>query len=428
MMNEKVLILRCCPVCGTCVLTQDGRTACEMICTRAPGNDKNKLTVKLWYDFRDAPLVLTADAAAGDEAVVKIRPYRIELFMQDTLCDEEWPCGSGFLTAESRAEGDFLPELFLSPEEKNACCRPLRRGIPLAALRAPGVNIGDCIPFSDETDSDGLYHLFYLYDRHHHKSKWGLGAHQWAHASTADFKSWNEHPMAIGITEPWEGSICTGSVCRADDADGSPAWYAWYAVRMSDRSPARVTYAKSKDLAHFEKCGSYFHLPAGYEPTSARDPKVFYQDGVFHMFVTTTRQSTGNGCLAHLVNEKMTVDGWRDAGVTVEWTKTFPDEPEKRHQPECPDHFKMGDTYYIVFGIRGTAHYGFSDNPYGGWIFPENDTIPCGAVPKSAVLPGTQRRIFSGFICEDDGYAGHLCAVEALQNPDKTLRFSLLSL
>lgn len=411
---------------GSATFTEGDRTACEIAF-------EEKLTVRLWYDFREEALTLAASACESDAILLNIRPYRIELYVNGALCDEEWPCGKGYLTLESKVKGDFAPTLSpLTPEVIAELPYYTRRSIETAAIRAPGVNVGDCIPYSDETDTDGKYHLFYLYDRHHHCSKWGFGAHQWAHVSTTDFKVWDEHPMAVGITEDWEGSICTGSVCRGVDENGEKAWYAWYAVRMCDRSPARMTYAKSKDLVHFEKCGEYFSLPEGYEPTSARDPMVFYMDGKYHMFVTTSRLSDKSGCLAHLVNDRMAIDGWQDAGATMAWIEHCDEnDPTRYWQPECPDHFKIGEWYYLVFGIGGRGHYCFSKDPYGDWIFPENDTIPCGNVPKSATLPGSGRRVFMGFINEggrDFGYAGRLCGVEAFQNPDGTLRFEPLAL
>ncbi len=403
--------------CGNAIFCEGDHTACEITLD-------GQLAVRLWTDFSDTPLTLTANVSEGDSVRLNIRPYRIELYVNGKLADEEWPCGTPFLTVNSRSSGDFTPTLAeIPPECPEKQPDVTRAALSTAQIRIPGVNIGDCIPYSDESDPYGRYHLFYLYDRHHHTSKWHLGAHQWAHVSTADFRLWDEHPMAVGITEDWEGSICTGSVCRAGER-----WYAWYAVRMSDRSPARMTYAVSKDRIHFEKCNAYFHLPEGYEPTSARDPMVFFMDGKYHMFVTTSRLSDGSGCLAHLTNDRMAIDGWQDAGVTMAWIDHCPaDDPTRLWQPECPDHFKMGDFYYLVFSIGGTAHYGFSKNPYGDWIFPENNCIPCGTVPKSAVLPGTGRRIFMGFIGEG-GYAGHLCAAEAFQNPDGTLRFEELAL
>lgn len=123
------------------------------------------------------------------------------------------------------------------------------------------------MPFSDQ----GIYHLFYLKDRHQHQSKWGKGAHQFAHISSTDLIHWQEHPLAVEITHQWEGSICTGSVIRADDT-----YYIFYAVRMMDGGSAKISWATSRDCIHFVKSEQYFTLTAPYETTSVRDPEVFW--------------------------------------------------------------------------------------------------------------------------------------------------------
>lgn len=380
--------------------------------------DGGAVSVKAFYDFRDAPLCLRAPAAPGDEVSLLIRPCRLELYVNGGLADEEWPVGSIALGGACRAQGSF-PLLLTELEAPEETGRPstLRSGRALNELLLPGVNIGDCMPFSADADgmsahrADGRYHLFYLYDRHHHRSKWGLGAHQWAHVSTADFATWDAHPNAVEITEDWEGSICTGSVVY----DGQ-AYYAWYAVRMADGSPARMTAALSTDLYHFKKTSVYFTLPDAYEPASARDPKVVFVEGRYHMFVTTSLQESGLGCLAHLVSDRMSLksEDWKDLGPIL----TGQDE----QQPECPDYFRMGGYYYLVYSIRGTARYVYSRTPFGegGWIQPQNGVIPCGRVPKSAVLNG--ERIFAGFLAVC-GYAGPAVFSRARQNPDGTLSF-----
>ncbi len=368
---------------------------------------ENLLTARFSYDFRENPLTLTASAAPGDTVSLTVRPHRIELRVNGALLDEEWPCGNlGELTPVS---GDFVPAVTeIAPECPAQLPFVTRAGIRTDEIRLPGVNIGDCIPFSDNTpDGDGKYHLFYLYDRHHHRSKWGLGAHQWAHVSTADFVTWDEHPMAVGVTEPWEGSICTGSIVRAGDK-----FYAWYAVRMSDGSPARMTCAVSDDNAHFVKSGEYFTLPAAYEPTSARDPKVVELDGKFHMFVTTTLLESRNGCLAHLVSDTADFAQFEDCGTILEW--------DDGNQPECPDWFAMGDYYYLIYSIGGYARYRYSKSPFDDWIKPEDDRIPCERVPKAAWLGN--RCIFAGFLAEG-GYAGDVIFAEALPQADGTLAF-----
>ena len=54
----------------------------------------------------------------------------------------------------------------------------------------------------------GRYHVFYLYDRRHHQSKFGCGAHYFEHLSTTDFKTWTEHEAATPLENQWE---CIGT-------------------------------------------------------------------------------------------------------------------------------------------------------------------------------------------------------------------------
>jgi len=50
----------------------------------------------------------------------------------------------------------------------------------------------------------GRYHVFYLFDRRNHGSKFVRGAHYFEHLSTADFKTWTEHHTALPIENPYE--------------------------------------------------------------------------------------------------------------------------------------------------------------------------------------------------------------------------------
>ena len=381
-----------------------------------------KVTAELYYGYRAEPLILSAEALPGDIIEIRIFSPVIRLYVNGTLFDEEWPAGERYLSDDPVFEGNLEIQVLPCPDEEKT---PLRSGIPTSEIRLPGVHIGDCMPFSD--DSGGDFHLFYLYDRHHHASKWKLGAHTWAHVSTRDLKTWEEYPKALDITEEWEGSICTGSVFASEE-NGRPVYYAWYAVRTLSRVPRPITYAKSYDLIHFEKSGESFFLPDVYDKFSARDPLVFYAKGKYHILVTTSRTSDGSGCLAHLSNEALSAAGWTDEGPIMAWADLVGiDDPTAKEQPECPDCFRMGDYYYLVFSIEGVARYGYSTDPCGGWIYPENNTVPCGAVPKSAVLPSTGERIFMGFLGEGD-YAGALCAAKAKQNGDGTLAFESIEL
>lgn len=355
---------------------------------------------------QDGDLIFTLNAPdAGDALRLEWRGYSVRLYDGDRLADEDWVLGelNGGPWRLDRAQGVFA--------DLRAC--PVFPGDPAQALDGtaqyyrPGgfnANAGDCMPF----EFQGQYHLFYLFDRRHHGSKKGLGAHQWAHLSTNDMKSWTAHPVALGIDDQWEGSICTGSLIEKDGRV-----YAFYAVRMADGSPARLTWAESDDCVHFRKSGRFFELAAPYEPTSARDPKVWLgEDGRYHMMVTTSLADvrTRGGCLAHLVSDNLT-----------DWEQLEPMlVPGYDDQPECSDYFKTGDRYYLVFSNHGAARYRVSQCPFGPWKRLSDDALdfPALCVPKTALFHG--KRLTTGWVA-CGGWGGCLVTHELTLRPDGTL-------
>ena len=361
------------------------------------------LRVSMGFTADPRPLTLTAEAKPGDEARFVYRPYRIELYVNDILADEEWPFGDNRLAdARLTVSNTVLHRQALSPEP----AQPVTLGSFTNAegwCPGNGVFVGDCMPY----DHEGRYHLLYLKDRHRHHSKWGFGAHQWAHISTLDFTHWDIHPMAVEIDDPLEGSICTGSHIYDN---GRHLLY--YTVRKADRSPATIQRSVSEDGYHYHKDPDFrFILSDRYNGVSARDPKVIRgEDGLLHMFVTTTDLTLNQGSLVHLTSRHG--DRWTEQGNIF----LRPDG-----EPECADYFKIGDFYYLIHD----GCYVYSKEPFSGWQTPADGKIPCGTVPKGAFWQN--RLIFAGF--EGGGnYAGTLTFREALQQPDGTLRFVPLCL
>ena len=365
------------------------------------------LTVAVRYDFDRKALLLTSEAELGDRVEVILLDHRIELYVNGELKDEEWPFGKRLFDV-----GDaFTPKIKLLVTEYNEKKEKLPSVISSFENAegwrpSGGVFVGDCMPYR----RGGEYHVLYLKDRHHHNSKWGLGAHQWEHISTVDFKRWDIHPMAVAITDPAECSICTGSWIKKGDTE-----YLYYTVRQKGK-PAPIQRSISTDGYHFEKdVGFGFTLSDRYGRGSARDPKVILdEDGLYHMFLTTSLAAENRGCLAHYVSKDL--DNWEDFGEPIYVA-------DDSNQPECPDYFKFGNKYYLVFSIRGTARYMISDRPFEGFTFPIDPIIPCESVPKCAQWK--DRLIFTGFK-KIGGYAGTMTFKAARADKDGTLVFEEL--
>ena len=379
--------------------------------------EDNRLQIRLWIEGRPSPLLLQSQVREGQTALLQYRKYRAELFLDGVLADEDWPYGD-FSLADCRCES-CCRDAGLS-DQLTDLPRPARPdGFRAEGFRPIGHNAhaGDCMPFFH----DGTYHLFYLFDRRGHQSKWGLGAHQWAHMSSTDLIHWKEHPMAVEIDRPEEGSICTGSVICHEGR-----YYAFYTVRSCDGSPAKISCSVSEDGVHFQKTPVDFTLSPRYHQASARDPKVFQDEtGRFHMLLTTSLMEQGEngfhpGCLARLTSDDLLT--WREEEPLVVL--------ETQVQPECSDYFRYGGRYYLTYGDTGLVRYFISDQPLGPWRAPQGaDNQVVGShyrVPKCAQWKDG-RLIFAGFYIDKEvEWGGTIHFYQAQARPDGSLEFAPL--
>ena len=366
------------------------------------------IEVSVYYDYDVRPLVLSAKICMGDKVEIVLLDYRIELYVNDKLEDEEWPNGVRlFSLADSFSPENFIKvtEYIENKTELPCVISTFENGEGWCP--GNGIFVGDCMPYRRADE----YHVLYLKDRHHHKSKWGQGAHQWEHISTKDFKLWKVHPMAVELTKKEEGSICTGSwICH----DGKE--YLYYTIRKGKGNPAPICRSVSTDGYHFVKDESFsFVVSEKYDGVIARDPKVFKgEDGLYHMLLTTTLSKEKNGCLAHYVSSDM--EHWEEALEPIYIV------PNTDH-PECPDYFKYNGKYYLIFSLRGRARYFVSDRPFDGFEAVTEELIPCAGVPKCAEWDG--RLVFTGFK-PIDGYAGTMTFKAATAKENGELVFEEL--
>ena len=363
------------------------------------------LTVSVQYDYDKRMLELISEVKEGDLVEVILLDHRIELYVNGEIKDEEWPCGNRLfaLGDELVPNVNIRVNQYIEKENTPPCVVSTFENAE-DWYPGNGVFVGDCMPYVNS----GRYHVLYLKDRHHHRSKWGMGAHQWEHISTADFKNWQIHPMAVPITNKDEGSICTGSWIKCGDKE-----YLYYTIRRARGLPALICRSISSDGYHFEKDESFgFTLSEKYNGPVARDPKVIKgEDGLFHMFLTTVLVKENLGCLAHYVSSDL--ESWQEVENPVHVV-------ENSDHPECPDYFKYDGKYYLVFSIRGRARYLVSSKPFEDFERIDDTLIPCAGVPKCAEWNG--KLVFTGFKVIN-GYAGKMTFKQATADENGKLIF-----
>ena len=156
------------------------------------------------------PLAMLKKPAGEHEVVLNFSGVRWTMYVDGELLDNDFPFGYPQWAARNTWKLDpeyvkqaalYLPAI--TPEKKPA---PKPNVAPVQYWTPPGHNswVGDVATFFHQ----GRYHVFYLYDRRHHASKFGKGAHYFEHLSTADFKTWTEHEAATPLEEQWE---CIGT-------------------------------------------------------------------------------------------------------------------------------------------------------------------------------------------------------------------------
>ena len=370
------------------------------------------------------------------DVVIRFRNANLELFVDGVLVDEDWPHGGlyefrgPFLIGAGYREGSVqsgfhgqidhlaLWDRALSDKEISVLsggeAEITRRtqeflGPETASLqywRPRGFNtfVGDCMP----AYYGGEFHLYHLFDRRHHHSKWGMGAHQFAHASSKDLVHWKHHPMTVKITKQWECSIGTGKIVPYQGR--YHAFYiqhgrrCWFKDAPYDGDTIHV--AMSADGLHYQKD---FHpvVPFVYLRRKDGNPGDVNPD-IF-------RDESGSRFYLSLSGEKI----WVSPNLK-DWQEAQGFDPYKDiGKGICSSYFRWNEWYYLM----SSDGYRMSREPLKpgwSWTRPENPaTLEGLGVPEAAMFKGN-RYIMAGFL-GGTGYAGEAIFRELVQHENGIL-------
>ena len=366
------------------------------------------------------PIAILKKPMGTHEVVLNFTGTRWTMYIDGELLDNDFPYGypEWFDKNSWKIESEFIKkaELFLpsiTPDKK--AVNPPRIS-PIQYWTPAGHNswVGDVATIFYK----GRYHIFYLFDRRHHQSKFGKGAHYFEHISTADFKTWTEHEAATPLDEQFE-CIGTGTpfvlnnqLCIAyglhteriypDDQTTRPAQiefikrngYSGRFDRSAPGAPAGATYAVSQDAVNFKKTWIFFH--------PSRNPSV-YQDT--------------DGKLMMLANHGAKGMWTNDGGWLVDggWRCISPDFPPGG---DCTFYFRWGKYDYIIGGFRNLWYKNAPEpiSEYKDLAKDGLDFYDGSNVPSVSEIPGG--RFLSAAWIPITGWGGNLIIRELLQFPD----------
>ena len=291
--------------------------------------------------------------------------------------------------------------------------------------RPRGAWAGDFIPLY----ADGEFQLFYLLDWRD-VARRGEGM-PWYRISTTDFVHYKEHGEMLkrGSASEQDLYVFTGSVIHAQD--GYHIFYTGHNPHLQEQGKPEqaIMHAVSKDMRTWTKLPeqTFFAPSDKYEKDDWRDPYVFWdpQTNEYNMLLAA-RYKTG-------IPRRRGVTALCSSKDLVRWQVQEPFySPGLYYAHECPDLFKMGDWWYLIFSEfsdKMRTRYRMSQSLKGPWITPRRDDFDGHAFYAAKSASDGEKRFLFGWNptregAKDSGawdWGGNLVVHEIVQERDGQL-------
>ncbi|MDF2609505.1 MAG: glycoside hydrolase family protein [Lachnospiraceae bacterium] len=283
--------------------------------------------------------------------------------------------------------------------------------------------VGDIMPM---TDKDGIQ-LYYLQDWRDNAE----GFHPIHKFSTNNLinYSYDGEMVPLGGSSDPDLAIGTGSILVVDGV--YHCFYTGHNYKFPEQGKNKecVMHAVSTDNINWTKIPEdTFLAPAGYEIHDFRDPFVFYnEEEERYWLLIAARKNDLGGVVAKFTSKDLKT-----------WEVQEPlYAPESYFMLECPDLFKLGDYWYLVFSEfshEKRTHYVMSKSINGPFMAPVEDAFDGNAFYAAKTTEYQGKRYIAGWIPtkpeEKDSnkyeWAGNMSVMELVQNADGTLSVKMV--
>ena len=223
--------------------------------------------------------------------------------------------------------------------------------------------VGDVMPMSDGKELK----LYYLYDTDHN----GPLYHPIWLFTTDNLYEYNDMGLAVNYGPDLDApDSAIGTGCVMQDREGK---YHCFYTGHNDTAPSKgmdkecVMHAVSDDGLSWTKVPEdTFYAPDHYSSDDIRDPQVFWNEeaGCYWLIIAARDDKLG-GIVARYRSDDL-----------KNWELMDPlYAPNRQYMLECPDLFKMGEKYFLLYSWDCVTYYAVSDSINGPFVQAEDPVL-----------------------------------------------------
>ena len=243
------------------------------------------------------------------------------------MCATATSCSDDEITGDPARDWAGTTELFASTDDQG-----------FNTYYTPAVGrVGDPMPFYDK--KAGNFKVLYLQEYTNNRAYryhpiWAVATADGAHYESAG------ELLPVGTNDFQQDAALGTGCCYYSEQDG--LYYIYYTGHNPQAQYTEaVMRATSPDFKTWTRDDLWqLNGPAnGYSSVDFRDPQIFEaEDGLYHMVVATKPETGGDPCYAEYTSTDLKT--WQHAGrFPMIWDRML----------ECPDIFKMGNYWYLVY-------------------------------------------------------------------------------
>ena len=302
------------------------------------------------------PLYLAGETDKVHEFAVTYDGVWFNIFCDGILFDRDSPDGGALAS-------DTAPEVLADKVDvviSGSICgigrteKTERVDIPIYCYTPSGFNtwLGDVAV----TSFNGVFHLFYLHDRHHHTSRKGRGAHVFCHLSSRDLSDWTDHGEVVSFDKPYL-TVGTGNAFVFKDK--LYLAFGWHTERSKPEEQCAAFLLKSDfaksgkvDAVSIDSLGEIYPSGASYA-VSSNGVDFQYCNRIIHYVenpnITVMRDGSLRLC-EYGIWKGNDFDSWQIAD------QDFPPRlrnSQSLNTTECPCFVTIGQQEFLMIGFTG---------------------------------------------------------------------------